>query len=389
MIIKYVKLRWLALVFSVLSLSCSDDEVKTRSYPVVDTEPVSNVNEGGAQFNGNLLSAGTTGILDYGFVYDNTSSPTLEKSDRISMGENASLGKFSVTASRNLAKGVDYYMRAYAISKGTTIVVYGQQYKFRSEGGEVPTLDNFEPKNGAIGDTIVVTGSGFSNSPADNQVYFGTLAAEVIKATPESLSCIVPASTPTGQNDVAVGVAGKTTEHSEKFNLEVINFTAFTPSTAGFGDTVTIVGNNFPRDPRFLLISMFGRVSTIVKGSTKSQIKIIVSERASVTESSIEIHAGSQTVTSSEMITLSKPKITGFLPVAGTAGTLVTISGDNFNIVKGNNLVELNGISLTVTEATEKSLKVTLPAGIPPGSYPFVVTILGQAGTSSGTFQVE
>jgi hypothetical protein len=56
------------------------------------------------------------------------------------------------------------------------------------------------------------------------------------------------------------------------------------------------------------------------------------------------------------------PSITSFSPAVGLPGTVVTISGKNFDATAANNTVKFSSIVATVSEATATSLKVTVPA---------------------------
>ncbi|HEX6893209.1 MAG TPA: IPT/TIG domain-containing protein, partial [Chryseolinea sp.] len=55
------------------------------------------------------------------------------------------------------------------------------------------------------------------------------------------------------------------------------------------------------------------------------------------------------------------PSISSFSPAVGLPGTVVTISGKNFDATASNNTVKFSSIAATVSEATTTSLKVTVP----------------------------
>jgi hypothetical protein len=57
------------------------------------------------------------------------------------------------------------------------------------------------------------------------------------------------------------------------------------------------------------------------------------------------------------------PAITGFIPGSGPAGTLVNITGINFDPAADNNSVAFNRIKATVTETSATRLSVTVPRG--------------------------
>ena len=72
-----------------------------------------------------------------------------------------------------------------------------------------PVFDSITPNTAAIGDTVIISGSGFSTTPANNIVTFSDgKTASVINATTTQLSVEVPAEAESGS--VAVTVEGLT-----------------------------------------------------------------------------------------------------------------------------------------------------------------------------------
>src|SRR5207302_6764109 len=59
----------------------------------------------------------------------------------------------------------------------------------------------------------------------------------------------------------------------------------------------------------------------------------------------------------------NRPIINSFSPTAGPVGTLVTISGGNFNATAANNFVYFGTARATVMSATNFSIVVGVPAG--------------------------
>ncbi|MDX2250921.1 MAG: RHS repeat-associated core domain-containing protein [Nitrospira sp.] len=77
--------------------------------------------------------------------------------------------------------------------------------------------------------------------------------------------------------------------------------------------------------------------------------------------------------------TQQTPTITNFTPTEGPVGTTVTITGTNFDPVPGNNHVQFNGVTATVTAAAATSLTVTVPTGATTG----LITVTTAAGTAT------
>ncbi len=57
------------------------------------------------------------------------------------------------------------------------------------------------------------------------------------------------------------------------------------------------------------------------------------------------------------------PTISSFTPISGAPGTVVTLTGTNFNTTAANNIVKIGATKATVSAATATSLTVTVPAG--------------------------
>jgi hypothetical protein len=68
-------------------------------------------------------------------------------------------------------------------------------------------------------------------------------------------------------------------------------------------------------------------------------------------------------------LTIAQPTITTFSPSSGPIGTIVTITGTNFNSIPADNIVFFGATQATVSDATTTELTVNVPAG---ASYQFI-----------------
>ena len=82
----------------------------------------------------------------------------------------------------------------------------------------------------------------------------------------------------------------------------------------------------------------------------------------------------------------SAPTISSFSPSSGTAGTSVTITGENFSTTAASNSVAFNGTSATVTSAKSTEIVATVPSGATTGRIS--VTVNNLTATSSSDFTV-
>src|SRR5439155_710339 len=89
----------------------------------------------------------------------------------------------------------------------------------------------------------------------------------------------------------------------------------------------------------------------------------------------------------SRFTTVPAPTITGFTPASGTAGTVVTITGANFDPMASQNDVTFNGVIATVTAASATSLTALVPSGATTG--PIGLTTRGGTAVSAQSFMVS
>jgi hypothetical protein len=88
---------------------------------------------------------------------------------------------------------------------------------------QAPVLLSFSPQSGRAGAAVIITGENFSSVPAENIVFFGSVRAEVVSASPTQLSVIIPQGT--SYKPVTVTVNGLTGDSSEPFRVTFSNAT--------------------------------------------------------------------------------------------------------------------------------------------------------------------
>jgi hypothetical protein len=88
------------------------------------------------------------------------------------------------------------------------------------------------------------------------------------------------------------------------------------------------------------------------------------------------------------VITVPDPTISSFDPLSGAEGTTVTITGTNFSITPGDNVVKFNDVPSVVTASTVTSISTTVPATVPVGAAEITVTVNGRTATGATMFTV-
>jgi YD repeat-containing protein len=111
------------------------------------------------------------------------------------------------------------------------------------------SIVEFTPTSGPVGTQVLIYGTGFSATPANNAVTFNGVAATVSAATANKLTATVPSGATTGPIGVVAGTnsaassASFTVTSGTSANTPTIS--SFTPSVGAPGTAVTISGTNF------------------------------------------------------------------------------------------------------------------------------------------------
>ncbi|MGV3523866.1 MAG: IPT/TIG domain-containing protein [Candidatus Sericytochromatia bacterium] len=97
--------------------------------------------------------------------------------------------------------------------------------------------------SGFSGDTVVISGSGFSRTPQNNLVRFGEVLAIVTEATPTRLTLKVP-DLPSGTFSVSVENDGQSRTVGD-FRVRTLALTSFSPASGAAGTQITLSGEGF------------------------------------------------------------------------------------------------------------------------------------------------
>lgn len=124
----------------------------------------------------------------------------------------------------------------------------GPQFKDQTLG-----ISSISPDNGLAGTEIVVRGSGFSTTAADNKVYFNGALATIKSATETSITLTAPATVSTGE--VKIQVNGQEAIAPKEFRRAGMSTLAGGPNSTAFGLYTTALavdgnGNVYVADPQ-------------------------------------------------------------------------------------------------------------------------------------------
>ena len=240
-----------------------------------------------------------------------------------------------------------------------------------------PTISSFSPAGGLPGTVVILTGTNFAGATALR--FNGTAAASFTVNSATQITATVAVGTATG----AITVTGPTGTGTSATPFVVGSppvVSGFTPGTAAVGSPVVLTGVNFTDVRTVQFNGTFAPVFTV---NSATQITVTVPPGATTGPIAVTTATGTG-VSAGSFVVIPAPVITSFTPTAGPAGTVVVLTGSNFN---GTTQVTFNGVvapTFTVNSATQ--ITVTVPAGAASG--PIVVTAAGGSGVSETNFLV-
>ncbi|MFZ6781201.1 IPT/TIG domain-containing protein [Undibacterium sp. Ji83W] len=156
----------------------------------------------------------------------------------------------------------------------------------------------------------------------------------------------------------------------------------FSPSSGSAGTTVTIFGSGFDAIAANNIVKFNGKPATVTAATANS---LTANAPADVATGKITISNANGLATSSADFVVgvaAAPTITGFTPTMGSNGTVVTVSGSNYQLNKTDNKVSFGNSFAAVSSATSSSL-LTSPPASPVSGKISISTPYGQAISSS------
>ncbi len=277
-----------------------------------------------------------------------------------------------------------------AITGAITVSVNGQSvtgdvFTVETPPPPKPTIVSYAPTSALVGVTVVITGTNFSTTPADNVVNFNGTTATVTASTPTSITTTVPVGAATGAITVVVNGQSVT---GDVFTVEIPpppTIVSYAPASALVGAAVVITGTNFSTTPTDNVVSFNGTAATVT-ASTPTSITTTVPVGAAT--GAITVSVNGQSVTG-DVFTVEippSPTIVSYAPTSALVGAAVVITGTNFSTTPADNVVSFNGTAATVTASTPTSITTTVPFGAATGAI--TVSVNGQSVTGD-VFTVE
>ena len=184
---------------------------------------------------------------------------------------------------------------------------------------------------------VVITGTNFSSTAANNVVKFGGNAvAEIIDATSTELVVEVPEAAITGA--ISVTVNGSTATTANNFTILVPTITSVDPVIGGEGLSIIIKGTNFSTYEDYNHVKFNTAVATVTAASS-TEITVPVPQGA--TTGKITVKVGPNTATSADNFTVcNDAEIVIRTGTATVNGNSINYSFTLFNY--GKQTIDLN-----------------------------------------------
>ena len=236
-----------------------------------------------------------------------------------------------------------------------------------------PIITSLNPNSGAVGTSVIITGTNFGASQGSSTVTFNGTAATATSWSTTSITATVPTGATTG--NVVVTVGGQASNGvSFTVTMPAPTITSLNPNSGAVGTSVIITGTNFGASQGSSTVTFNGTAATATSWSTTS---ITATVPTGATTGNVVITVGGQASNGvSFTVTVPAPTITSLNPNSGAVGTSVIIAGTNFGASQGSSTVTFNGTAATATSWSTTSITATVPTGATTGNV--VVTVGGQ-----------
>jgi IPT/TIG domain len=347
-------------IFSALFLSkCEEENARPRTYPRVNTMPVSDITEKGATFNAEIYSLGSESIIDHGFVWGVTDNPTINN-NKILLGSIGITGAYSAPVLSTLLKDKLYTVKTFV--QTAEHFVYGAPVTFKSLGSGAPVIYGFEPDSAAWMDTLLVKGKNFSWVENENIVRLNQLQCETISSTDTTLSVLVNKELSELSTVLSVELAGnKAICTNGTFRLIPPVIKNIIPMQARWGDTITVTGENFQNrySNNTISATISGFPAKIIEKGKDSLLLIVPEDLVTITNI-LSIKINSLILPLSENMILLSPVISGIYPKEGTWGTIITLKG-KFHPQQARNLIKIGGFTPSIVSSNKDSISIYAP----------------------------
>jgi hypothetical protein len=252
-------------------------------------------------------------------------------------------------------------------------------------------VTSIEPARARIGQTVVLTGTGFASEPQSNVVTFGDKPGTVVKATPSQLEVLVPEVVTAPGQDVRIPVrvrAGK----GESRPVELAVFAGPTlhgisPDVAMPGDEVVLAGAGWRLGAAVRFGAQAAEVLDVKETSIRVRVPPILGGPGTFAPAVVAVGGGESNP--APFYIGRVPLVLKVEPPSGATGDVVAIHGRGFQRDVLRNAVLIAGARALIVSALDDELKVVVPrVPVGPEARPLQVRVAGSENVGQATLQV-
>ena len=232
-----------------------------------------------------------------------------------------------------------------------------------------PSITSLSITTGAVGATVVITGTNFGSSQGSGTVKFNGTAATVTSWSAASITVTVPSGATTG--NVVVYASGVNSNGSSFTVVSAPSITSLSITSGAVGAAVTITGTNFGSSQGSSTVTFNGTTATVTSWSATT---IAVTVPTGATTGHVVVFASGVNSNGSNFTVVAAPSLSSLSITSGMVGEVVTLTGANFGTAQGSGAVKFNGTVATATSWGATSIVVTVPSGATTGSVVVVTS---------------
>lgn len=221
-----------------------------------------------------------------------------------------------------------------------------------------PAITGVTPVSGAVGATLVISGTGFGATQGSGSVTVGGVTATPTAWSATSVTTSVPAGASTGS--VVVRASGVTSNSTAFTVVPPPAISGLSTSGGPVGSPVVITGTHFGSTQGQGRVR-FNDIVAAVAGWADGRITVAVPSGA--TTGSVMVDQSGVTSNGVLFTVGQAPQITTIAPAASTIGGAVTIGGTHFGTTAAGGSVRFGDRSAQVLTWTDTSIVVIVPAG--------------------------
>lgn len=253
-----------------------------------------------------------------------------------------------------------------------------------------PVVYQLLPDKGPVGSTVVMEGDHFSAVPAENIVTFsGAKTGAVQYATTSLLRVTVPVGAVSGPITIQVGnKTGTAPDFSITAKVKPV-ITSVSPVSIGKGQTFTVYGANFSNALTGINVILSGpslpTMNLAPQSGSSTQLDVTVPTDAVPGEYNISLSQNGELSNNDRKIQISgQPVIKTLSATEGQAGSIILLTGVDFNSQEAKNVVKFGSTPATIVDVSDsevEKVRVYVP-DVPAGVYNVTLTAFGNTSNS-------